>query len=804
MSQKNSNSPLQRFLKRVTVDWSGRITVVLIVLAFLGFYFGSAVKLKLSLMDLLPDDHPVVVKFNKLTEVVGGVGFFAIVLSGEPDQLMATAPKVVAELERSPMVRSAFYHRERRFFMDRMLYYMDVPKLRELETSIKRQVRDSKREFFDLGLFDDEAKKKTDEKPAFDAEMTELAKKTAKTTPYLTSSDGKHILIMAKPSFDSTDLGRTKELVDYSKEVLQKTLPPGVTYRFGERYYNKVLETELIQNDIGVLGILSIVLIMLVLLLYMRSFRALAIIFTPVLMGLGITVGITWLWIGHINIITGFLVGILSGLGVDYSVHLFLRLRLERTEPTGNEPNIYWRTISSTGHSIFVGAAAAAFTFYLLSFSSFRAFSEFGFVCGTGITAVFVCLLLSFSSLAKFFKAESIPIPPPLLGKRLFPMIPVPKGLAIALAVTFVVMLCASKVGFQYDFEKMMKHSKEMEETTALINDVYQRSAVPAAVSTQSREEALAVEAMFKEKYIPSVVEEIVSGATIVPKDQAEKKRILDRIRADLAPIKDRWIEKSMGIPGGAVRTWVSSNPFEFKDIPRHLQDALRGTTNEGYLLYIYPSIGQGNAKDIATYAAMFKDVEAKFPDLLTGSDVVIFSDILDLIKRDGSVILAVIFLAVGFFIWLNTRRVSDTLACYLPLLLSFVVGMGLMAICGVQFNILNITIIPSFVALGIDVPIHLVHRARETGSGFKAARDMAPSINLAMGTSAIGFGILVFARAGVLRSLGEIALMGTLAIWWVGMWLLAAVIEWYLTRQTKKPTQTAPRVQDEPALESH
>src|SRR5690606_18867644 len=137
----------------------------------------------------------------------------------------------------------------------------------------------------------------------------------------------------------------------------------------------------------------------------------------------------------HINIITGFLIGILSGLGVDYSVHLFLRLRLEKREPTTNEPDIYWRTISSTGHSIFVGAAAAAFTFYLLSFSSFRAFSEFGFVCGTGIAAVFICLLLSFTGLAKFFGADKLPVPPPLT-KRAFPMIPVPRGLVVACLVT--------------------------------------------------------------------------------------------------------------------------------------------------------------------------------------------------------------------------------------------------------------------------------------------------------------------------------------------------------------------------------
>ncbi len=808
MTPSSDDSIKSRWIRRITIDWSGRITVALGILAIIGFILGAGVKLKLSLTDLLPDDHPAVVKFNKLTETVGGVGFFSIVLSA-PDgkSHLEVAPKVLEALAKTPLLRNASYHREQRFFNDRLLYYVDVDRLKELDANIATTIKDSRRSFFDIGLYDTDEKKQP-AKPAFDEELTDRAKRSAKTTEYLTSPDGKHLLIMAKPSFDSTDLGKTKELVEFCENAMKSILPAGVTYKFGERYYNKVIETELIQGDIGILGTLSIVLIMLVLLIYTRSLRALAVIFLPVFMGLGLTMGITRLYIGHINIITGFLVGILSGLGVDYSVHLFLRLRLERKEPSSNDPDIFWRSISSTGHSLFVGAAAAAFTFYLLSFSSFRAFSEFGFVCGTGIAAVFLCLILSFSCLAKFFKAEQLPMPKPVFATRPFPMIPVPRGLAIACAGTGVVMLLATQVHFQYDFEQMMKHSKEMEQTSHLIDEIYQRSAVPSALSVQTKEEALAVEKSIKEKYMASksnpspMVSEVISGASIVPDRQAEKEVIIGRIRDQLAKIKDKWIEKSLGIPASAVRNWTAAKPFTFKDLPLHLQDALRGTRNEGYLLYVYPGIPMGDAVNIARYAGMLKAVETEFPQLLMGSDAVIFSDILDLIRHDGLIILAVIFISVGFFIWLNTRRMADTIASYVPLLLALVVGMGLMAIFGVPFNILNITIIPSFVALGIDVPIHLVHRAHETGSGFKAARDMAPSINLAMGTSAIGFGILVFARAGVLRSLGEIALLGTVAIWWVGLFLLAAVLEWRLRRlQTKEEVILPPQRQNESVI---
>ncbi|MCB0405409.1 MAG: hypothetical protein KDD51_11540, partial [Bdellovibrionales bacterium] len=38
--------------------------------------------------------------------------------------------------------------------------------------------------------------------------------------------------------------------------------------------------------------------------------------------------------------------------------------------------------------------------------------------------------------------------------------------------------------------------------------------------------------------------------------------------------------------------------------------------------------------------------------------------------------------------------------------------------------------------------------------------------------------GVLIFSRTGVLRSLGWLAFLGTLSIWWVGLFLLPAVLE--------------------------
>jgi len=771
---------VKQLLRKVLVDWSAPITVVFLVLSAIGYYLGAGIQLKLSLTDLLPENHPAVVKFNKLTEVVGGIGYLAIVLEA-PDgkSHLDVAPKIVEELRKNPLVRSAFYHREQRFFVDRLMYYVPMEKLENLEKNIGGTIKRARREAFNLGLWDEEEKPKEDAAPVFDTELKDLAKKSASISPYLISNDKKNLLIMVKPDFDSMDLEKTEQLIAFTQETLKKTLPANVTYELGERYYNKVVETKQVQTDIVFLGLLSISLIALIIFLYLRSFRAMLLIFIPVLIGMGLTVGFARLAIGHINIITGFLMGIVSGLGVDYGIHMLLRLRLEKTEPSSDDPDPVYRTLASSGHSVFVGAAAAACAFYLLCFSSFRAFSEFGFICGTGIAMVLVCHLACFTAIARFLKLDKEPARPANTASRFkLPQLSIPKGLIAGSVITVVLIGIGTRVGFEYDFERLMKHSEKIEATSHLIDVIYDRSSAPSAFSAATKEEAIAVEKMFKDEYMPKTVSELISGASIVPDNQAEKQAVLLRIQEKIAPLKDKIIEKALDVPAKAVRDWMAAKPFAFEDIPPHVQDSLRGTKNAGFLMYFYPAFKLNDAAAVHKYADMIRSIEAKFPNLVTGSDAVVFSDILNLIARDGLWILIAIFLSVGFFIWLNSRVMLDTLLSYIPLLIALPVGMGLMVLFDVKFNIFNIAIIPTFVAMGIDVPIHIVHRNHEIGSGFKAARDLAASINLSLITAGIGFGVLIFARAGVLRSLGWISLLATFAIWWVGLFVLPAVLE--------------------------
>ncbi len=202
-----------KFFHNILIKSSPKIASLIFLISVVGYYFGSQVQLKLSLTDLLPDNHPAVVKFNKLTEVVGGVGYFTIVLNADDGKShLKVAQHITEELSKSDLVRSAFYHREQRFFADRLLYYLNMDQIKELEVNIAEQIRVTKAKMFDIGLSDENPK---ETKAAFDGELKAQAKKTSSISPFLISNDLNHLLIMVKPNFDSTDLGKTESLIEF-------------------------------------------------------------------------------------------------------------------------------------------------------------------------------------------------------------------------------------------------------------------------------------------------------------------------------------------------------------------------------------------------------------------------------------------------------------------------------------------------------------------------------------------------------------------------------------------------------------
>jgi len=126
---------------------------------------------------------------------------------------------------------------------------------------------------------------------------------------------------------------------------------------------------------------------------------------------------------------------------------------------------------------------------------------------------------------------------------------------------------------------------------------------------------------------------------------------------------------------------------------------------------------------------------------------------------------------AVAVLIFVVFRRVVDTLLALLPTALGLVWSAGLLATFGVELDLFSFFAVMTFLGIGVDYGIHLLHRCAvepqapgDAGRGtFRDALALTgPAILLAGGATVISYATLAGSSYGPLRSLAIMSIVTT------------------------------------------
>jgi len=177
--------------------------------------------------------------------------------------------------------------------------------------------------------------------------------------------------------------------------------------------------------------------------------------------------------------------------------------------------------------------------------------------------------------------------------------------------------------------------------------------------------------------------------------------------------------------------------------------------------------------------------------------EALIVADILDMVAQEGPRILGAAVLSVLLAMWVTLGKLRTALICMLPTLMSVAGLVGLMALLDVQFNYLNLVVLPVLVGTTVDAGVHLVQRLSEPDSDFITVyAETGRAIVGGLLTSAIGFLALVIAQHPGLNSIGNVANLGfgvNIVIVLLGFPSLLLLVE----RWKRKHHAIAPPVED-------
>jgi len=815
-------------------EWATKGRWVILLAAagafMLALFAMQGLKVSTRLDALMPENAASVHTLNAAKEKAGSFASIQVVIEGDDrDRIEATLILLEAFTRRLPWAESVQYFEDISVLERHKLLQLSVPQLEEVEQSLEGEMLEATaREFkkttgidLSINLVDSGVKASSIEPTEKDAERQENIENTEKTDREkllepieterrFTTEDGRSQALVIWPVQGREGLGEAKSMISDVAAIikaLELNAPAeGMRVGIAGRIRNKVAQFDAVINDVVVGLGTSVSLIILLLLVHYRRLIVVPLIIVPLVTGIAWTIGVTAIVIGGLNLITIFLALILFGLGIDFGIHNYSRYAEARASGSGHTEAIAI-VIGLTGKASLIAGLTTAVGFFALMFTEFRAFREFGFIAGSGILLIYCSMYSVFPALLSVFerrinwqKMKKADKPDPTstgLVRRLFFASKYPGG---TLLVLLPILVAAAFLAPQLSFEKNFKNiqaarSPEHLWATNQSKGIFKGGHDRAVLVVKSLEEVKAIEDYFadyaaKDTATPTIAK-LSSVRNFVPDatEQAERLKVIKRMWEKL--------EDAGNLPEDLAdqAKYLEVGELSATDLPPAMRRVYLGDESQpGYLMYIYNSV----TMDDADLAKQFYDDAAEFTvngiTYHPASEGFIFVEMLALMKADAVRAVSLVGGVTVLLVLLFVRSVTGAVTILAPTVAGLVITLAAMTVFDLPLSIINMVILPSLIGISVDNGIHIYkryHESAESVTTVMTTTGRAASITTL--TTMLGFGGLVTASMGGLRSMGALALIGfatCLILTWTMLPALLKYSEVFGGRVRKAETQ--------------
>jgi uncharacterized protein len=754
-----------------------RPTVTLLVAVGLGIGsipIASQIRFDSSFQALLPEDDPTVLEVERVKAKAGGTVDLIIALKsvGEVDEpsRMTFARKVVDRLATEPWVQRVDTEFPVDFFEDRRLLFLTETQLLDLDEAIADDIARTKSRaknplYVDLVGGDQPwANAQSVLDGAGDGYDDAIVKRV------LRSEDNRYQYIRLKPGGTSYDMVSGDETLSKIDRIVQSLGPQDAHL---EIQYSGALPVNLEQHhymtrDMQRASTLAFVLIILLLTAFTRQAAAPLVLAFPLVLGVVITLAFTALTIGQLNIVSGFLISALLGIGIEYAIHLYLRFLEERDQhPTLQEA--MWVAIKVSFPGCLTSALTTGGAFVVMVSSDFRAFREYGAIASTGVLVTLVTTYLTMPPLAILLSRKPRPAkqimktPAVLRAPFAWTMI------FVGLAITVYAVPAGLKVPFYNDFKKELKGYSPATDFSAYVEKSMGGSLAPATIAVESLDDARKVEKLAQARVADpkSDFSLVFSLATLVPEDLDARRKALDRIQKQIDSVDEDQIAATYKKEFENYRRLSHAQPWTAQDVPKVFSRFFQSMDKSLLFVLVWPRKDMAIDKDIIAWAAELDQLQVKLDEAGVKASILdenrVAARVLQQIRTDGPTIVLYAALMVFLAVSLHFRKVRRIALVSGTLVLGFIWMFGAAHAFGLKVNVFNMAVLPTVVGIGIDNAVHLMHRYLQEGRGSvaKVVSTTGAAGILASATTAIGFGSTIIAHHNGIKSMGELALTG-------------------------------------------
>jgi predicted RND superfamily exporter protein len=783
--------------------------VALIVLSLVpAGWLALQLEVRASFLDLLPDgEEPV----TELRAVLGHVRATSDLVVAVPTTDRAQAERfgaaLLEELEANPHIGGVGGHVDLAWFRDRRLLFADEAELERLRDRAHDAIDEEiGRRAYGLGLDDDEDAGGA-ETPS---EMLDEVQATADvlgTEDWVVTTDGRYLCIWAFFSTPSGDLSAARASWDEVRHAVDglrdgTRFPRDLEVHYAGGIPTQVEAERALREDLSVAGTIGFVGVVLLIVLALRTPRALILLSLPLFAGLVWTFAFAEVAVGHLNIISGFLFSILSGLGIEYGIHFMHRYRELREEGLALEPAIE-KLVPSTGRALISGALTNAGVFAVIAAAQFRGFSDFGLIAAAGLILTLIVTVIGLPALLvlgerwrpmRFPKGES---PEETVGVSVPAWVRWPIVIGVPLlAIASLAVLGTGGVRFDGNWrllagdtevsrfgEYLRHHLGGTREAGALwVRDDAQLEPLRETI------EALGAERQARGQAWDVVMIRTLDDVFPTAEHQARRAALAREIGEQLDRIHESWLETDAQRDqlAEARRMIAASQPFTLEQLPYSVVGHLLTSDGTGSIAHLNaPDSDDSGTGVLTSWAEQARDIARALREAHIDAPMLsenwVAGEIFERIARDARFLFIGTFASVFLILLIDFRRLGAALAVLGSVALGVVSIAGAMWATGLTLNFMNATILPVCVAISLDNAIHVYHRWREGGPGSIpiVLRQTTVANALSSATNLFGFGALVVTHHEGLRSVAYLAACG------VGLTYLSTTVWFPLMLQT-------------------
>jgi uncharacterized membrane protein YdfJ with MMPL/SSD domain len=219
-----------------------------------------------------------------------------------------------------------------------------------------------------------------------------------------------------------------------------------------------------------------------------------------------------------------------------------------------------------------------------------------------------------------------------------------------------------------------------------------------------------------------------------------------------------------------------TTNRITYDDFGRHgLTDLVgRFIVRDGdrwrLATYAFPT----NPTEVAAVAAVVTDVDPAL--VLTGLPMV-NAALAERFLPDFLTGLAIGSTIVALLVFATFRDARLSLLALLPTVVGLIWTAGLLALAGIELDLFAVFAVVTFVGIGVDYGVHLVHRYQERGDAMRATAELAPVILVAGAITLFGYATLINSSYPPLRSIGLVSTVSVVALAGASVLVLPALL---------------------------